>query len=46
MHRYRTHTCGALRDSDIDQTSGCRAGAIASATMAACCLSICATITG
>ncbi|MFZ5737118.1 aspartyl-tRNA synthetase [Rhodopseudomonas thermotolerans] len=20
MHRYRTHTCGALRDSDIDQT--------------------------
>src|ERR1700710_2075945 len=20
MHRYRSHTCGALRDSDIDQT--------------------------
>lgn len=21
MHRYRSHTCGALRDSDIDQTA-------------------------
>src|SRR6185436_5932406 len=21
MHRYRTHTCGALRDSDIGQTA-------------------------
>jgi len=20
MHRYRSHTCGALRESDIDQT--------------------------
>ena len=20
MHRYRSHTCGALRDSDIGQT--------------------------
>ena len=45
MHRYRTHTCGALRDSDVGATSACRAGATASATMAASCSSICATIT-
>ncbi len=30
MHRYRSHTCGALRESDIDQTARCRVGATAS----------------
>jgi aspartyl-tRNA synthetase len=29
MHRYRTHTCGALRESDIGRPSGCPAGATA-----------------
>jgi len=24
MHRYRSHTCGALRDSDIGRTSAVR----------------------
>ena len=46
MHRYRTHTCGALRDErHRHRGPAVRAGAIASATMAACCSSICATIT-
>ena len=45
MHRYRTHTCGELREADIGGRSGCPAGATASATTAACCSSTCATIT-
>ena len=46
MHRYRTHTCGALRESDIGAEVRLSGGAIASATMAAFCSSTCATITG
>ncbi len=45
LHRYRSHTCGALRATDIGSTSGCPAGCTASATTAACCSSTFATIT-
>ena len=46
MHRYRSHTCGALREADAGaQGAAVRAGATASATTAACCSSTCATIT-
>ena len=46
MHRYRTHTCGELRDSRHRPGGPARpAGATASATTAACCSSTCATTT-
>jgi hypothetical protein len=46
MHRYRSHTCGALRESDIGaRPCACPAGSTGSATMAGCCSSTCATIT-
>ena len=35
LHRYRSHTCGALRATDIGTTAACRAGCIACATTAA-----------
>ena len=45
MHRYRTHTCGALRPTTSARPSACPAGCTASATMAGCCSSTSATIT-
>ena len=45
MHRYRTHTCGALRESDSARPFAFPAGAIAFAIMAASCSSICAITT-
>ena len=47
MHAYRTHNCAELRASATSaRPSAFQAGSIASATMAICCSSTCATITG
>jgi hypothetical protein len=45
LHRYRSHTCGALRREDVATPHVFQAGCIACATMAVFCSSICVITT-